>query len=166
MSGPAPESIRARILRRCGHADGASRANIRWLNNANGSRDDTLAALDALVAEGAVHRFAQPSASNFGRGQVRFFVDAAAGEKWAASPAAPKHAKKPAPTPRQALRVVKQPQPRALQKPEGPVIVPAHVKVQRLPSAPVYSRHQLPPGERVVGGWASLGPGRYLEDRP
>lgn len=63
-----------------------------------------------------------------------------------------------------ALRVVKQPQPRALQKPEGPVIVPAHVKVQRLPSAPVYSRHQLPPGERVVGGFASLGPGRYLDE--
>jgi len=51
------------------------------------------------------------------------------------------------------------------QAPNGPAVLPAGFTVTVLPSAPVYSRHQLPPGTRVRGGFADMGMGRYLDDR-
>jgi len=45
----------------------------------------------------------------------------------------------------------------------GGVIIPRHVKVQICPSPGFDVRYQLPPNERVVGGFATIGVGRYLE---
>lgn len=44
----------------------------------------------------------------------------------------------------------------------GPVIVPENVKRTVCPPWTHDVRYQLPPGTRVVGGWATMGMGRYL----
>ena len=44
----------------------------------------------------------------------------------------------------------------------GDVIVPAHVKVQRLPGVERWMDRKAEP---VAGGFAALGPGKYLEDQ-
>ena len=74
----------------------------------------------------------------------------------------PKHADR-----RRSKVVVTTPKPRPL--PSGrdawavaPAIIPPTVRVQIGPSAAYDARYQLPPGERLIGGFASLGIGRYL----
>lgn len=43
-------------------------------------------------------------------------------------------------------------------------IIPQTVKVQQCPAPMFFNRYKVDPAERIVGGFASLGPGRYLED--
>lgn len=44
------------------------------------------------------------------------------------------------------------------------IVIPDHVQIQRLPGY-VCDTRWVVPNEPVIGGWASMGPGRYLEDR-
>lgn len=49
--------------------------------------------------------------------------------------------------------------------PRGEVITPPHVKVQRLPSPEFFgpgAQSQVSPRTKIVGGFATLGIGRYL----
>ena len=157
---PQGDTPRNRILRRCSRPEGAAAAQIGHCFR-HDERDESRVVRDQLVAEGVLHRITQNSVGHSGQPPARYFTNLADGKVWQGCPrpkAAPKTAaRNPKPL------TISQPKARTT-APEGPVIVPPGLVVQRLPSAPVYSRHQLPPGERVVGGWASLGPGRYLED--
>jgi hypothetical protein len=85
-----------------------------------------------------------------------------------AKPAAPAPAPAPSPTPAPAAV-----DPARAQGPRQPVMAPAQsvataslppgVKVTVLPSVTHDPRYQVAPGERVLGGFATAGIGRYLE---
>ena len=47
-------------------------------------------------------------------------------------------------------------------KPIGEAIIPAGVRVTRCPGINFDPRYQVPPDTEVVGGWVSMGIGRYL----
>lgn len=50
----------------------------------------------------------------------------------------------------------------------GPVIYPPGLKITRCPSQPAFGpagRIYVDPKTKIVGGFQSLGPGRYMEDR-
>ena len=77
--------------------------------------------------------------------QDRYFTDLAAGTAWTPTPKLP----------RIAFNT------RAKPEPVTPTTAP---RIIRAPAWTHDPRFQLPPGHTVVGGFASLGVGRYLED--
>jgi hypothetical protein len=126
--------------------------------------------------------FSRP-AVNKGRPAEQYFTDPDAGAKWAAC-------KRPELRPHSRQKAERKQQPKAskptnfatltdpssrvkgahwasLPSKSAPqvVVVPAGLKAKVLPGALGYDpRFQVDPSTRVVGGFASMGPGRYLED--
>lgn len=139
-------SMRERIIRRCSRKEGAKAHEVAHCFRPD-EREFHRDVRDMLVAEGVLFRIEQPRHGLGGKCQVRYFTDASHGAAWAASMPVITPRKKAAPAPKQVL-TIKQP-PQRTTAPEGPVIVPPGVKVQRLPSSPVYSRHQCVPGASV-----------------
>jgi len=160
-----------RIESWAGRDCGASRRDLRDAC-APGQRDEFTRTLDEMIAAGQVHSVKHPSAD--GRmASTRFFTDEVQGALWAASVDTTQR-ERAAPPPRPKLPSRRKLPLRRLkltdvahnllQRPNGgEAVIPAGVRVTICPSAPVYSRHQLPPGERVIGGFASMGIGRYLD---
>jgi hypothetical protein len=132
-------------------------------------REEASLALEALAGSGEICRATRPAAGGRGMPAVRFFGTAAEGAEWIAEGDGRK-------------RVVKKPQ--QLSKPlaplqeqtagkawrnlqqrlePGPTVVPDHVKRTVCPSPQFDARFQIDPRQRVVGGFASMGPGRYLD---
>lgn len=127
--------------------------------------------LDQLVGEGKVHR--AQCLGGPGRPAVRYFADKADADRWVASRAETKKAKTEkaklkgleskalAPLTQQSAGKAWRNLQQKLEP--GPVVVPAKVKRTVCPSISYDPRYQCAPGERIVGGFASMGPGRYLD---
>jgi hypothetical protein len=149
--GPARKPIRDLILAKVNKAGGMSRAGI-IARTEHSRRDEAARELDRMVGEGVVFRFSRHSGN--GMPAVSFFACRADGERWQAEgdgrkvptfkparqgkPLAPVHEQ----TKGLGWRNMKPPK-------DAPAVTPSGVKPQVLVSQPVYSRHQVKPGEAV-----------------
>lgn len=165
-------SIAEKILERCSRPEGSDRASLVALFRQY-QRTEARHRIDQLVDTGDVLRFTRRPANGKGRDAQQYFTDAADGQRWASE----QNVEPRAASVRKAARKAKpNPVPLTISKKrervtvlaadaDADVIVPAGLKVQVIPGMPaVDPRYQVDPGTRVVGGFASLGPGRYLED--
>lgn len=167
-------SIAEKILERCSRPGGSDRASLVALFG-HLQRKTARQCIDDMVASGDVLRFTRRPANGKGRDAQQYFTDAADGQRWASE----QNVEPRAASVRKALRkAAPKPVPLTISKKrervtvlaadadaDADVIVPAGLKVQVIPGMPaVDPRYQVDPNTRVVGGFASLGPGRYLED--
>jgi hypothetical protein len=151
MSAGAPTTLADRILARAGRPGGCSRHEI--VSHMVDRKDcrEAGAVLEELVKSGAILRFTRP-AKGGGSGQPakQYFTHAEDGDRWVAEVVRmPKAPKAPSDYVAQPF-VINYKRSKAVSlKPAAEPVVPAGVKVTVLPSAPVYARHQLPPGAVV-----------------
>jgi hypothetical protein len=172
-------TIASRIINRCSRPSGASRHELTSHLFDAVQRPEARQCLDELVDAGLVLRFTRPACGGRGQPAKQYFTDAECGAKWAAAVAVvPRHAPQPKSTyrakpitisdKRRHAGVFLPPGPvRSTVLPaDAPVIVPANVKRTVCPSHAYDSRYQIDPSTRVVGGFASAGIGRYLDNQP
>ena len=160
--GPKPKPVRDLLLGKIERGNGLQPA-LLISRFAHERRDEARAQLEKLIGEGVVLCVTRPSAT--GSQAKRLFTDKAKAERWQAEPdrrsiptyKPERQGKKLAPVHEQTKGLgwrTHKDQPAKLQ---GPV---QHT-VQLMPAFD--PRYQCDPKERVIGGFASLGPGRYLD---
>jgi len=131
----APETLRARILDLVARPRGATWRDVR----------NVMQHVDRKPAEAIFWEVARGLHLRQDGRQDRYFTDLAAATAWTPPPKLPRMAFKP----------------RAKPEPVTPTAAP---RIIRAPAWTHDPRYQLAPGERVVGGFASMGMGRYLGD--
>ncbi len=168
--GRPRKPMREILMSKVSRPDGMSREDI--VNRIKGSRrSEGAQVLDQLVGEGVIHR--AQSTGGPGRPAVRYFSDKADAERWKTSRVEAKKAdttktklkglasKALAPLTAQAAGKAWRNLQQRLEP--TPAIVPATVKRTVCPSVSFDPRFQCDPRQRVVGGFATMGPGRYLD---
>lgn len=165
------KSIADRIMAKAARPDGASRHELTSHLFMAPQRPEERKRLDELVDAGKLHRFTRQPYGGRGNPAQQFFADPAAGERWAAANPLPRDPKsKPRSTYKAIPLTVSDKQRRkgvvqATLESAAEAIVPPGLKPQVLDGMPAFDpRYQVDPKTRVIGGFASLGPGRYLED--
>ena len=164
--GPKPKPVRDLLLGKIERGNGLQPA-LLISRFAHERRDEARAQLEKLIGEGVVLCVTRPSAT--GSQAKRLFTDKAKAERWQAEPdrrSIPTY--KPERQGRKLAPVQEQPVGLGWRKiaapADRPVVVPEGVRHTVLPSAPAYdARYQCDPKERVIGGFASMGIGRYLD---
>jgi pentatricopeptide repeat protein len=162
FSTGAGMTLAARILARADGPGGASKQElVRGLVDYK-RYDEAKELIEQMLRAGTLHRFTRPTS---GQPAQRFFTHRHHGEHWCGSAIVSR--RKPAPKPGNFATLtpqVNQTRSRAVVLPKtAEVVVPKGLKVQYGPSHPWDSRYQIDPATKVVGGFQSLGPGRYLE---
>ena len=162
--------MRDRIAAKVNRPEGMSRHDIRSGFDGKGNdRDNALATLDAMLGEGVVFLFSRAPLGGQGRRSERYFLSHELGKAWASKPdgrAAP--VRKLAKPKQRLTSIVEQTDGRAwrnlTQRPaDGAAVISAGTKHTVLHTPQFDARYQCDPKERVIGGFASLGPGRYLD---
>jgi hypothetical protein len=163
-------TVREQILYRAGRPGGDSRYGIIGSFSVP-RRDAGRTMLDEMVAAGEVIRAQRPAAHGRGMPAVQFFTDPAEARKWEQS-ADLSPRPKPAKLKPMNFATLVDPSNRkkgahwaSLPSKSAPqAITPAGVKRTVVPGMPAFdARYQVDPSTRVVGGFASMGPGRYLD---
>ena len=164
--GPKPMPLRELLLGKIGRADGIQPAML-FGRIAEERRELARDEVDKLIGEGLVFLM-QRHAGN-GSPSKRLFTDKAKAVSWQQQADPRMLGKSKLATVVQGLAPL-HPQTagkawRSLTPPvERKVVAPKGLKTQVLPSAPAYdARYQCDPKERVIGGFASMGIGRYLD---
>jgi hypothetical protein len=160
------KSLAERLIARASAPGGASPEQIRSTHKTE-HRLLAVEELARLVAAGRVLEFHRPALGGLGRASRRYFTDPVAGRQWVAEAAdAPRRVANATKlrdlreqTEGRAWRNLKP----AVQAEPRKVHVPATVKRTVAHTAQFDPRFQCDPRERIVGGFASLGPGRYLD---
>lgn len=171
--GRKPRPVRDSILAKVGKPEGIKRADLLSRFKWGARRDEADAALNAMVGEGVVIRATRRAAGGAGHESVRFFGSRADAQRWQSEVdgriVQRRKPEKPPKTAKKLLSVHEQTVGMAWRKlpPAAPgqanVITPAGVKRTVGPSVSYDPRYQVDPATRVVGGFATLGPGRYLD---
>jgi hypothetical protein len=166
-------TVREQILHRASQPGGDSRSRI-IASFSVPRRDVGRTTLDAMVEAGEVIRAQRPAAHVRGMPAVQYFTDPAEARKWERSADKSPRPKPAKPKPsnfatltdpsnrKQGAHWASLPSKSAPQ----PVVIPAGLKPKVVPGMPAFdARYQVDPSTRVVGGFASMGVGRYLDGK-
>ena len=154
----AGERLRARVLAKASAPGGAAPDRFRLGQQT---------ALAELLAEGVVMEFNRPALGGLGRAARRYFTDPAAGRRWVAEAAvAPRRVARAAKlrdlreqSEGKAWRNLK----RAEKDAPREVQVSPTVKITKAKTVQFDPRFQCDPAQRIAGGFAEMGMGRYLD---
>ena len=142
------------VRRMTAQPTGCTRAEFRWKFDCGEDRDRALEAFDLALKAGEIVPFISRKAGASGRPCTRYFQDATAGRAWqlayAGLQAKPNGAKARAKMKALSDQTEGKAWRNLVERPAGgEPVCRGDVKVTVCPSAPVYSRHQVVPGQTV-----------------
>lgn len=173
--GRPARPVRDSIADKVGKPEGMSRSDLLYRFKWGPRRDEADRELQAMIGDGTVIRATRRAASG-GQSAVRYFLHAADAQRWQSEvdgrlaprrkpqklPKPPKAAKKLLSVHEQTVGMAWRKLPPAALA-QATVITPAGVKRTVGPSVSYDPRYQVDPSKRVPGGFAAMGPGRYLD---
>lgn len=161
------KTVAERLIERCSRPGGASRHElIMYVDRPQ--RPVARQRLEELLQTGQLFRFKRPAAGGRGNPAQQYFTNQQEGERWAASTAIkPRNpVRKKPPHPPTPITISAKPKAGPVLAAGAEVVVPAGLRPTVLQGMPAFDpRFQVDPSTRVVGGFASLGPGRYLDGK-